>query len=376
MRRSLVTVLVLVLVVGGWILSGQFDLFKPDADGAVAAAASAVEAATTAAPSGGGNEMAGALTKVRARVLEARMRVGEIVARGRTEALRTVDVRAETYGRVVEVAAREGARVEAGDILVRLALDDRAARLAEAEALVRQRQLEFDASRKLAAKGYRARTSAAAAEAALDAAHAAVAQIETEIDHTSIRAPFDGVVEVRHVEIGDYLKVGEPIARVIDEHPFLVVANVSERDVGKLSLGMPATARLVTGQEVRGKVRYIATAADPATRTFRFEIEIPNPQRRLRAGVTSEIRVPYEEVRAHLVSPAILSLDDEGAIGVRIVNDDGVVEFHRAQIVADETAGVWLGGLPDTITLITVGQEFVRAGDRVEVILEDGGQAS
>ncbi len=365
MNRSVLTALLLALGVGGWVLSGQIDLLDGDVGATVATAIGEPQAAEEAPP-----------LKVRGRIIEAGLRTREIVVRGRTEAVRTVDVRAETYGRVIEVVAAEGARVQRGDVIVRFALDDREARLAEGAALVRQRQIEHDAAERLAAKGYRSRTNTAAAKAALDAAKAAVARIRTEIEHTVIRAPFEGVVEVRQAEIGDYLKVGEVIATVVDEDPILVVASVSERDVGRLRLGQQAGARLVTGERVSGKIRYIGTTADPATRTFRFEVEVANRGHRIRAGVTSEIRIPVEEVSAHLVSPAILSLDDDGVIGLRIVNADGVVEFHPARIVAEEGEGMWLGGLPEIVTVITVGQEFVRDGDRVEVVLEEAGPGS
>ncbi len=364
MRRSLLTAFVLALAVAGWIASSQLDSLGRGARATVPPAAAESPRAAPHAVS------------VRARVLEARQRVSEIVARGRTEAVRIVDLRAETYGRVVSVEAAEGARVKTGDVVVQLALDDRAARMDEAEALIRQRQIEYDAAMRLAEKGYRARTKAAAAAAALDAAKAQAARIETEIEHTVIRAPFDGVVERRQAEIGAYLKVGDVIAQVVDESPFLVVAYVSEREVGKLRRGMAARATLVTGEQLEGKVRYLATVADATTRTFRIEIEVANKARRLRAGVTAEVRVPVGKTSAHLVSPALLTLDDEGVVGIRTVGADGRVEFHAAEIVADETAGVWLAGLPETVTVITVGQEFVRQGDKVEVVLERDGPAS
>jgi multidrug efflux system membrane fusion protein len=370
MTRSLFIAVVLAAIVGGWIVSGQIDALKVG------------NAATTrpTTPATGAREVKTAsdpvAVKVRGRRLTAETHEREIVVRGRTEAARQVTVRAETEGRVAVVVAAEGARVARGDLLVRLAVEERQAILAEAEALVRQRQIENDAATRLAEKGYRAQTKTAEAAAYLDAAKAAVVRIETEIGHTVIRAPFDGVVEERHVEVGAYLKVGDNIATVIDRNPILVVAHVSERDVGGLRRGGSATATLITGEQVEGKIRYIATQADPTTRTFRVELEVPNRKWLLRSGVTTEIRLAVDRVPAHFVSPALLALDDEGVIGVRTVNEAGVVEFHAAEIVADEADGVWLGGLPQSITLITVGQEFVRAGDRVEVVLEEGGPAS
>ena len=372
MTRTLVTALVLALAIGGWILSGQIDALS-NGNAATAPAPAFAAAGSADQPAAATGR---AVIKVRARRLTAEKRRREIVVRGRTEAVRQVTVRAETRGRVAEVAVAEGARVKRGEVLARLAVEERKANLTEAEALVRQRQIEYDAARRLAAKGYRAQTKTAESAAYLDAAKAAVARIRTEIDHTLIRAPFDGVVEERFAEIGAYLKVGDNVATVIDRDPMLVVAHVSERDVGGLRPGARGSATLVTGERVSGKLRYVATRADPSTRTFRVELQVVNAQRHLRSGVTTELRLPVGQITAHFLSPALLALDDEGVIGVRTVNAGGVVEFHPAVIVADETDGVWLGGLPETVTVITVGQDFVRAGDRVEVHLEDAGPAS
>ncbi len=98
---------------------------------------------------------------------------------------------------------------------------------------------------------------------------------------------------------------------------------------------------------------------------------MPNPEGELPSGVTSEIRIPIKAEKAHFLSPALLSLNDEGVFGVKLVNDDGIVEFHPARIVKSVAAGVWLSGLPDTVRLITVGQGFVRQGDRVKAVPEE-----
>ena len=247
---------------------------------------------------------------------------------------------------------------------------DRAEKLAEAEARVRQRQIEFDAARSLRQKGFRAETKLAEAAAELDAAIARAAQISIDVDRTEIGAPFAGVIETRDAELGDFVEPGDIIARVMDEDPYLVVGQVSELDVGLLEEGDAGVARLADGETVEGKVRYIGGIAETATRTFRVELEIPNRARALRGGVTAEIRIPVESAQAHFLSPALLTLDDEGALGVRIVNGDAVVEFKPVSVFASEPDGVWVTGLPPVATVITVGQEFVRRGQTVRPIPE------
>jgi multidrug efflux system membrane fusion protein len=156
----------------------------------------------------------------------------------------------------------------------------------------------------------------------------------------------------------------------VDTHRLIVTGQVAQQHVSQLRVGGRGTALLVTGQTVEGSIHYIAATAHEATRTFTVELAIPNPDGALVAGVSSEMRLPVETLHAHLVSPALLSLDDAGSLGVKSVSDHGVVIFHTAHMVRTNAQGVWLADLPTTLRLITVGQGFVRPGDRVHAVPE------
>jgi multidrug efflux system membrane fusion protein len=232
--------------------------------------------------------------------------------------------------------------------------------------------LEYKAAHALSIKGYRAETKLAAAMTQLDAAESLVMRIELEIAHTRIRAPFDGIIDSRAVEVGDYLKVGAPVAVIVDQTPYLVVGEVSEREVGYLKVGQKAAANLISGQSVSGKISFIAVTADAATRTFRVEVRVPNPNLDLREGMTAEIRIPLAPTPAHLVSPAIMTLNERGEIGVKTVDVDNIVHFRATAILSDGEDGIWLLGLPAEVNVIVVGQEFVRDGDQVIAVAEQG----
>jgi len=300
----------------------------------------------------------------------ADLRINRAIVRGRTEAVRMVEVRAETEGRVAEVAVERGDPVEAGQVILRLTLEDRPARLKEARALLEQRRLEHDAARRLSKKGFRSDTAMAAASAALQAAEAAVDRAKVELDNTEIRAPFDGIVDDRMSYIGDFLKIGDRVARVVDLDPILVVGQVNEREVGGLEVGRPGSARLITGQELSGRLRFVGAMADATTRTFRAELEVANPERKIPDGITAEIEIPLEQIKAHRVSPAILTLADSGVIGVKTLEPGDTVGFHPVTILESGLDGVWIGGLPDQVTFITVGQEFVTVGQKVKPVRE------
>ncbi|MDO8422804.1 MAG: efflux RND transporter periplasmic adaptor subunit [Parvibaculum sp.] len=319
----------------------------------------------------------GIATRVQVVNSVAEMRRGAVVIRGRTAAKRAVQVRAETQGSVASLPVEKGARVKKGDVLCKLNIDARGAALAEAQAVMRQRKLEYDASRQLAEKGYRSQTTAAGSKAAYDAAAARLKSVQIELAQTSIVAPFDGVFDDRPVEVGDYMRMGDVCGSVVELNPLLVVGQVAEDRVNALAIGVKGRAKLVTGETAEGTVSFVAKTADPSTRTFRVELEVPNEALAMRAGVTAEIIVPSKEIFAHRIPSSVIALDDNGVIGVRTVNGDKVVEFTRVELVDDTPEGLWVSGLPEKVTLITVGQNYVKAGEKVDaVVASKAGDAS
>ncbi len=355
MKRSYLIAGILALAATGWVVSGQVD---QDGNPKAARKPPADLTATQIVPT------------VRVSVLIAQPRQAEVVLHGRTEATRKVDVKAETYGRIIELKVEKGDRIEKGAVLARLSPEDCPARLAEAKALRDQREIEYQASHRLSKKGYRAETQLAGAKAALEAAAAAVTRAQVALRNTTIRAPFDGLVVARGAEIGDFIEQGDPVVRIIDLDPVLAVAQISERDRGRVTVGAPARVTLIGGREVLGGVRFITAEAEATTRTFRIEVELPNPSAEIPDGITAEIRLPLGTVTAHRVSPAILTLTDDGTIGVKTLGPDNRVRFHPIQIIGDSADGVWLSGLPERVTLITVGQEFVAEGQTVRPVDE------
>lgn len=353
MRRSWIIAAAIAIAAAVWILSGQ--LSEP-------------ESAETTVPETAATESERPLAKVRVDQVSAEPMVNTLILQGRTLADRKVTVRAETTGLIDAILVPRGARVAMGTELVRIDIDDRMARLDEAKALLAQRQIEFDAAQQLNQRGYRADTQFAQARAALDAARAAVEIAELALDNLTIRTPFAGIVEERYVEVGDYVDYGDPIAMVVDLDPLRIVGQVSERYLGQIETGRVGRARLVDGREVEGVISYVGTVADGLTRTFTVELEIDNSDGRMIEGLTAELTLPIEQVAGHRVSPSVLSLSDDGDIGVKAVDQDGRVVFHPVEILGGTEESVWIGGLPETLEMIVVGQEFVQPGQRVEPV--------
>ncbi|MGA1760048.1 MAG: efflux RND transporter periplasmic adaptor subunit [Paracoccaceae bacterium] len=330
-----------------------------------------------------------------------------VVLRGETQAARTVTARAETNGLIVNTPLRKGTFVGEADVLCQLDPGTRAAnlsdakarlesararvpetqaRLEEAKAKLDEAKINFNAANKLSEGGFasesrvaNAQATVRSAEAAvasakagfdttrsgIQSAEAAVASAEKEIERLTIRAPFAGLLETDTAELGSLLQPGAACATIIQLDPIKLVAFVPETEWSRVHLGAPAMARLISGREVTGAVTYLSRSADPLTRTFRVEIEVANSDLSIADGQTAEIVIGADGSLAHLLPQSALTLNDEGALGIRAVGAGNIVEFHPVTLIRDTVDGVWLADLPETLDVITIGQEFVRAGVKV-----------
>lgn len=357
------------------------------------------------------------LVKVLVARLEAQNIDSAVLLRGQTAAARQVDVRAETQATVISDPLRKGARIEAGQDMCVLdkgtrgaALDEAKARLAEAEARVPEAESRVDeaqarldeakinqnASQKLSADGFASTTrvanadaSVAAAEAGvvsaqaglraaksgIEAATAAVASAEAELDRLVIHAPFSGLLESDTAELGSLLQPGALCGTIIQLDPIKLVGFVPETEVHRVKVGAPALARLAAGnQEIIGTVRFLSRSADPQTRTFRAEIEVPNADLAIRDGQTVEIAIASLGADAHLVPGSALTLNDEGTLGVRLIDDTDTVHFAAVEMIRDTPDGIWVSGLPDPANIIIRGQEYVTEGVRVAPSYQEASQ--
>lgn len=307
---------------------------------------------------------------VRAAQIQQQTYSKKVRVRGRTEASRHVEVRAEQSGRIISEPVARGARVKEGDLLCEIAIDDRDSNLQEAKSRQEQAEFEYKAAQDLQDRGLQSDVIVAQLKSALESSKAGVARAELALARTKILAPFDGIVETRSVELGDLLNAGTVCASVLDDSPMLLVGLVPEHDIGNLSVGSRVTAELLTGQIISGTVKFLSRAADNVSRSYRIEAEVDASFKNIRQGITAEIFADSADIQAHLVPSSALTLDDNGLIGVKTIDANYTVRFNNVNIVGDNTStldpGVWVTGLNGTTTLITLGQEIVFPGQQVQ----------
>jgi multidrug efflux system membrane fusion protein len=317
---------------------------------------------------GGNDSDNGALTRVQVRTQLAESVVRYINVYGQTEPARTIELSAETEGRVEKIGIARGQRVKKGDVILRLDLRDRQARILEARASVNEHETRYEGQIKLKADGYVSETQIAETLAKLETAKTERMRARLDLDNMVIRAPFDGVLQDREVEIGDFVRSGDTVATVVDNTKIIVSGAIAEQDAPFVAVDNIGTGVLATGQNVEGRIRYVAPVADQSTRTFTVELEVANPDGKLPAGVTAQMQLPGGAAFAHKISPSLMTLDPQGDIGIKIVNDYNEVEFYKIKIARSDPDGIWVSGLPETARVIVVGQGYVAAGQKVSPV--------
>lgn len=363
MKKSILIALIICIAAVLWMASG---MTKGDAD---------KETAQTSEKNSEQNSTENAkseIAEVRVQNLTAQVMDDEVEVTGRTQASRQVIIRAETQGQVASLKIKKGDMVKQGQVLAQLEARDRNAKLSEAQQILKQRDIEYQASKELAEKGYNSRVRLAEKEAELQTARAQLKQVQDELSNIVIKAPFGGIINGQMIEIGDYVSTGDELFEIVDLNPVEITGFLTEKQIGSLKEGDTASAVLLNSQVVQGKVTFVAAAADKETRTFAMELTVDNADQAIKEGQTAKILVSFKEDKAYKISPSILSLDDDGTIGVKIVNANSQVEFIPVTLLKDTPDYLWVSGLPDTVQLITVGQAFVVPGQTVKTVLSEG----
>ncbi len=292
----------------------------------------------------------------------------KLVLSGRTEADRKVALTARTGGVLTELKVKRGQQVKQGEVIAILSDDAREAQVAQARALFNQRRTELEARRRLIEQGTLPKLELVNLESQFKAAEAGLAGAEAERDRGIVRAPWDGVITEVPAEVGGaaFSMAGKEVATMVALDPMLAVVEVSERKLAGINVGDTAKVRLVTGQVAEGKIRFVSKSASQSTRTYRVEAELKNADGAIPDGITAEVSVLLAPVPLTRVPRSALTFSSGGDLGVRAVDGEDKVQFHRVSVHEDEQAYMWLDGVPQGARVIVQGQDFVREGQRVE----------
>jgi multidrug efflux system membrane fusion protein len=352
----------IVVLIGfaAWVATGEFS--------AVGSASGADKAKTGQTPGQPKAEAKAPARIVKVVVPPRSEHARAIRIAGLTEADKRAVLATRVAGVIAELPVKQGQRVKAGELILMLDAEDKVATVANAEALLAQRQAELEAAERLAKSGNLPKLQLDTARSNLAAAQSQLETAQAELDRNEVKAPFDGVVDRVPVELGSAVMQGGEVATVLALDPVIARGEVSERDLGYLKVGDKASVRLVSGQTVEGTVRYISRDASSATRTFRVEIAIPNADGAIPAGMTAEITLSAQPTDAVMLPRSVVTLGDKGDLGIRAVDKANKVVFYPIDLVDDTPKGLVLGGIPADARVIVAGQELVAEGDVVQPV--------
>jgi multidrug efflux system membrane fusion protein len=407
MKKSIFIAFSILLIVVGWIGSGQFTNVNAQDD------TSTINESNTEAVEKIVVEDTGSKVEVKEFIFSQIDQSIEL--QGQTTHNKKIDVKSETTGNIINIAFKRGDKVSKGEELIKISIENRKEllnsakkdldrlnkelelneknkinRLSQNKELIKLYEIEFASAKQLIDKGLSSKSKLSLASFNLANARSDQEDIlitfesqqssigeqianvrsqlknnELDIDKTVINSPFSGIISDKMIEESEYITPGNIMFTIIDLNPIKIQGYLSEFDVNKVSLGTKAIIENTNGLKKTGTISFISPSAETSTRTFEITIEADNADLSFKSGITTKITIAGSELKAHKIPPSILTLQDDGTVGVKAVNDENIVIFYPTTSVKDTIDGIWVSGLPDKVNLIVTGQEYVAVGESV-----------
>ena len=187
---------------------------------------------------------------------------------------------------------------------------------------------------------------------------------QNEFNKVALFAPFNGILLDGHKIGGELVMPGEKVYELIDLSSLKIFGYINENEILSISLNNEVSISIL-GEEIEGKIDYISPISDPNTKTFEIVVKVDNKNYRYKDGLSSMISIKKGEVLAHKISPSILALGNDGALGVKVINDESKVMFKEIQVIEDTSEYMLVTGLNEKEQLIIVGQQYVSTGEEV-----------
>ncbi|MDC0192234.1 efflux RND transporter periplasmic adaptor subunit [Alphaproteobacteria bacterium] len=413
MKRSIIVAFLILAGVVGWLASGQITSVNAQ-DEAKSNEAKNKET-NTYKSTDNVTDNEDLVFSVETKIFKANLIDQSIELQGQTIHNKKIDVKSETSGNISELNFSRGDKVNKNLSLVLISMDDRKEKLLSAQKdlerlskelilneknrdnLLRQNiekiklyEIEYASAKQLIDKGLSSKSKLSLAsfnlanaeadredikikfestlanlEAQISNVKSLLKNIKLDIAKTNISAPFDGIISEKMVEETEFISIGTPLFTIIDLDPIKIEGYLSEFDVNKVSVGTNATIEDGNGIKKNGIITFISPSAEISTRTFEITIEANNKDLTYKSGITTKIIIKGSELNAHKIPPSILTLLDDGTVGVKAVNKENNVVFYPTKTIKDTIDGMWVSGLPESVNLIISGQEYISIGEKI-----------
>lgn len=301
--------------------------------------------------------------------------VDQIRLTGAVTANQDVQVAAEESGVIREIFKEKGARVRTGQALARIDDTILRAQMEQARAQADLASQTWDRRKRLWEED-RVGSEIAYLEAKFAAEQTAanLRVLEERLARTTVRAPFDGILEERMIEVGSMVSPGLVVARVVDLDPARIVAGVPERYAADVVAGADAAVSfdVFPGAPFQGTIRYVGATVNTQNRTFLIEVRMPNPQGIIKPEMVANVAVARRQYEEAVVVPqdALVRVED-GYVVFLVVERNGASVAEARPVVlgpSQKNRVVIEQGLEPGDRLIVVGQKSVAGGDRVNVV--------
>ena len=413
MKRSIIVAFLILAGVVGWLGSGQIT--NVNAQDEENSNTTENKDTNSYKSDDNSNENEELVFSVETKVFKANLIDQSIELQGQTIHNKKIDVKSETSGNISEINFSRGDKVNKNLSLVLISMDDRKEKLLSAQKdlerlskelilneknrdnLLRQNiekiklyEIEYASAKQLIDKGLSSKSKLSLAsfnlanaeadredikikfestlanlEAQITNVKSLLKNIKLDIAKTNISAPFDGIISEKMVEETEFISVGTPLFTIIDLDPIKIEGYLSEFDVNKVSVGTNAIIEDSNGIKKNGTITFISPSAEISTRTLEITIEANNKDLTYKSGITTKIIIKGSELKAHKIPPSILTLLDDGTVGVKAVNKENNVVFYPTKTIKDTIDGMWVSGLPESVNLIISGQEYISIGEKI-----------
>ena len=418
MKKSIILASGILLITLGWLASGQIgNVSAQDESVKVEKSAELLNEDEGISADNSNKEENDNIIKVETKIFIAQQIDQSIVIQGQTIYNKKIDVKSETTGNITNINFDRGDNVNQNKKLLNISIENRKEVLTSVERdlsrlkkeliineknrdnllsknseLIKLYEIEYLSAKQLIDKGLSSKSKLSLAsfnlvnsksdqidinlqyekqlanlESQIASYNSQLKQINLDIEKTKILSPFNGIITVKNVEISDYVTPGMILLTIVNLNPIKVQGYLSEFDVNKIQLNTKALIENTNGIKKNGKITFISPSAETSTRTFEIEIEADNSDLTFKSGITTSIIIEGSELLAHKIPPSILTLQDDGTIGIKALSDKNMVIFYPIQKVKDTIDGMWVSGLPKEVNLIISGQEYVSTGQIIEL---------
>jgi len=283
---------------------------------------------------------------------------------GTVKARNQIKIMIEESGILKKILKDKGQTVQAGDTLAILENEVLRASYKQAHAALKQAQIDFQSKKVLYAQKAISEIEYLSSKYALERAQAVLDLARARHKKLFITAPIPGFVNARYYDKGAFAIPATPIFDLIDNQTVKIEAGVAERFLSDISIGIPVkiTFDAYPDMAIESTVKFVSQSIDPLTRTFKIEIEIPNPQRKLAPEMIANLQLLRHKYENRIVIPLDVLIESEKGRYV-FVDSSGVARKVPVQLVSIYRDSVLVDGLKPNQNLVIVGHQELSDGD-------------